>query len=122
MMNGSLITGSERARELPRVTSSELADQIEKLRASGQDVVTLAGAPYWPPPEHILRAAAEAASRNENARSVGFLNYEWRLPGSWTQRGVSVRADRQPDPSEEKKGGLNKSTSSPGIEECCVHR
>jgi len=95
MMKGSLIAGSERARELPRVTSSALADQIEKLRASGGDIVTLAGAPYWPPPEHVLRAAAEAASRNENAPSKGFPELRMAIARKLHAEGVPVRPESE---------------------------
>ena len=95
MMKGSLIAASARARVLPRVTSSELADQIEKLRASGLDVVPLAGAPYWPPPEHVLRAAAEAASRNENAPSAGFPELRMAIARKLDAEGVTVRPESE---------------------------
>src|ERR1700730_15342890 len=86
---------SQRVRELPRVTSSELADQIEKLRATGKDVITLAGAPYWPLPQHVLQAAAEAASLNQNAPSKGFRELRLAIAKKLEAEGVSAQPDSE---------------------------
>jgi len=90
MLKDLSLNASRASRELPRVTSSALADEIEKLRAAGREVLTLAGAPYWPPPEHVLRAAAEAASRNENAPSRGFLELRAAIARKLESEGVPV--------------------------------
>ena len=51
---------ASRAR-LPRVPSSEAADDAQALIADGKDVIILKGAPFWPPPEHVVEAATRAA-------------------------------------------------------------
>jgi len=86
---------SRKAQDLPRVTSSQLADQIEKLRSTGQEVLTLGGAPYWPPPEHVLQAAREAGSRNENAPSKGFYELRQAIASKLESEGVAASAESQ---------------------------
>ena len=63
---------SSRAR-LARVPSSEVAERAQALIASGKDVIVLKGAPFWPPPEHVIEAAIRAARKNEHPPSNGFL-------------------------------------------------
>ena len=81
---------SERARLLPRVTSSELADTVEGLRAQGKEVLTLNGAPFWSPPDHVLQAAREAGSANENAPSKGFLELRKAIADKLENEGVTT--------------------------------
>ena len=86
---------SEKARSLPRVTSSKLADTVEGLRAQGKEVLSLNGAPFWPPPEHVLQAAREAGSANENASSMGFLETRTAIADKLENEGVRVDPKQQ---------------------------
>ena len=81
---------SEKARVLPRVTSSELADTVEGLRAQGKEVLTLNGAPYWSPPEHVLHAGREAGLKNENAPSRGFLGLRQAIANKLESENVTA--------------------------------
>ncbi|MDQ3810525.1 MAG: aminotransferase class I/II-fold pyridoxal phosphate-dependent enzyme [Chloroflexota bacterium] len=51
--------------------AKDTADQLAALRSAGTDVLELYGAPYWLPPEHVLRAAAENVADPEAAHSQG---------------------------------------------------
>ena len=97
---GSAVEGrrgkiSEKTRSLPRVTSSELADTVEALRAQGKEVLTLNGAPFWSPPDHVLQAAREAGSANENAPSMGFLELRKAIADKLENEGVTVDPKHQ---------------------------
>jgi aspartate aminotransferase len=102
-------SASQRVRELPRVTSSELADQIEKLRATGKDIVSLAGAPYWPLPEHVLQAAAEAVSRNENEPSKGFRELRQAIAKKLESEGATVQPESEILVTNGARHGLSRS-------------
>src|SRR5580693_7094107 len=86
---------AEKARSLPRVTSSELADTVEVLRAQGKEVLTLNGAPFWSPPVHVLQAAGEAGAKNENAPSRGFLELRQAIADKLESEGVTVDPKKQ---------------------------
>jgi aspartate/methionine/tyrosine aminotransferase len=91
----TLVKVSEKASALPRVISSELADTVEELRSQGKDVLTLNGAPYWSPPEHVLQAAREAGLRNENAPSKGFLELRQAIANKLESEGATVNSKSQ---------------------------
>jgi aspartate/methionine/tyrosine aminotransferase len=63
---------SKRSREVKRGPYREMEDTVVSLRAQGKKILTLKGAPYWLPPDHILEAAAKSARELPGAPSNGF--------------------------------------------------
>ena len=63
---------SERTRLAGRVSSKEMLDTVESLRSQGKDTISLKGAPYWLPPDHVLEAAIKAVREPTTAPSIGF--------------------------------------------------
>lgn len=64
---------AERLNGLGRVVSRETMDLANSLRAKGQDILSLHGAPYWLPPEHVLEAAAQGLEELSSAHAHGWL-------------------------------------------------
>ncbi len=60
-----------RASRIDRSAAKETADRLATMQAAGEDVLELFGAPYWLPPEHVLRAAAEHVADPRVAHSQG---------------------------------------------------
>jgi aspartate/methionine/tyrosine aminotransferase len=68
---------------------------VEGLRAQGKEVLTLNGAPFWSPPDHVLQAAKEAGLANENAPSMGFLETRKAIADKLENEGVRVDPKHQ---------------------------
>lgn len=75
---------------LPQVTSSELSDMADGLRAKGKDILTLHGSPYWQPPEHVLQAAERAARENVNPPSKGFVELRQAIADKLQAEGIAA--------------------------------
>ncbi len=63
---------ADRIEAVGRVTSKAMLDAITEQRRRGRDVISLRGAPYWLPPEHVLAAAERAVREPDAAPSNGF--------------------------------------------------
>lgn len=64
---------AERLKGLDRVVSRQTTDLANVQRAQGKDALTLHGAPYWLPPQHVLEAAAQGLEDVSSAPSQGWL-------------------------------------------------
>ena len=79
---------SKADQRLPRVVSSEVSETADALRSQGKEVLTLCGAPFWPPPEHIVQAAERAGRENMNPPSRGFLELRQAISAKLESEGI----------------------------------